>query len=839
MIAAPEIRAEGGGQLAVREELALSPEQIRRRVDPDALPFETTEEVAPLVGTIGQPRALAALEFGLDVETPGFNVFVAGAPGSGRFTTAHDLVERLAAARAQPNDWVYVHDFALPDRPVALALPAGRGRALERDMREFVRSARREIARAFESEEYARRQHELAAEMTRRREDLVADLVAFARAREFAIDVTPAGVVSGPLVEGKPVTTEAFEALPTATREAINRRAAEINEATAAYAARLHELEKEAAERLRAVQRDVALFAVGPLLRDLRARYDGLPAVLAYLDAVESDVVLHVDDFRQGEEDPEPLPMLLAGRRPDFWRYEVNVLVDNSALRGAPVVVERNPTYYHLLGRVDYRPSFGAMVTDFREIKAGALHRANGGFLLLEALDLFRHPFAWDALKRALHGREARIEDLGQEFSSFPTSGLRPEPIPLDVKVVLIGPPIVYRLLYLLDEEFRELFKVKADFALDMEWDGEADAGYAGFASRYARDAGLRHLDRAAVARLIELGGRLAEDQRKVSTRLIEIADAISEASHWAGVAGREVATAEDVDRAVSEREYRSNLVEERVREWTANGTIMIDTSGARVGTLNGISIVELGDSRFGRPVRITARVAPGRAGPRSIEREIELSGPIHSKGFLVLAGYVAGTYGADDPLALSATVTFEQSYDEVDGDSASSAELYALLSALSGLPVAQGIAATGSVNQNGEVQAVGGVTRKIEGFYATCKAAGLTGEQGVIVPASNVRNLMLADEVADAVRDGRFHVWAVRTIDEGIELLTGAPAGRPGADGTYPAGTVHALVQARLRAYVARLHELDGDRGGPSSEAVRSRGRHDASKRASRARRR
>jgi predicted ATP-dependent protease len=808
MTAATSIEAPP--RLAAQHALELEAEQLRRRVDPGELSFETTADLEPLLGTIGQPRALAALEFGLQAELRGFNVFVAGAPGSGRFTTARDSVERLATARSAPDDWVYVHNFLAPDEPAALRLPAGRGGSLAHDMDDFVRSARREITRAFESEDYARRQHELVAAISGRRDALVAELVDFAHARDFALDVTPVGVVTAPQVEGKALTREDFEALPQAQREAIEQRSTEITERTTKYLHQVRELEKEAAGRLRELERDVALFAAGPLLRELRERSTDLPDVLAYIELVEADVIAHLDEFRRSEEPAELQPFLLGGgRRPDFSRYAVNVLVDNSDVQGAPVVVERNPTYYNLGGRVEYRASFGTMVTDFREIKGGALHRANGGFLLLEVLDVLRHPFAWEALKRALRAGAIRIENLGEEFSGFPTASLRPEPIPLDVKVVVIGPPLAYRLLYLLDEDFRELFKVKADFAPEMDWNEESLTGYAGFASRWVRTAGLRHLDRSAVARLFEFGARLRDDQRKVSTRLIEISDVISEASHWAGAEGRDVVTGADVDRTVGEREYRSNLLEERIREWIADGTIAIDTDGRRVGQVNGIAILDVGDHRFGKPSRITARVAPGRGGPKSIEREIELSGPIHSKGFLVVTGYLNGTYGVHDPLALAATLTFEQAYEEVEGDSASSAELYALLSALSGLPLAQGMAVTGSVDQYGLVQAVGGVTRKVEGFFATCKSAGLTGEQGVIIPAANVRNLMLADDVVDAVRNGRFHVWAVEGVDEGIELLTGVPAGTADEEGRYPEGTVHGAVQTTLAAYVCRLREL------------------------------
>jgi lon-related putative ATP-dependent protease len=781
----------------LRARLALPPEALRRRADPALFPFRTTAEVEPLLGTIGQPRALDAIEFGLEVATAGYNIFAAGLPGSGRATTIRDYLERSAAARPPADDWVYVHNFRDADRPNAIRLPPGRGQELARDMAEFVAGARREIGRAFESEDYDRRQREIVASLQRRRDALIRDLKTFAGERGFALELTPAGVVTSPLRAGRPLTREEFATLPPEEQERITRTNEEIQEHTATSLRRLHQLEKEAQGELRELDREVARFATGRLFRELRDRYQGNGEVLAYLDQVEQDLLENVDLFRAQEE---PLPPFLAAfrRAPDLARYEVNVLVDNGGAQGAPVVVETNPTYYNLVGRIEYRPSFGTMVTDFREIKGGALHRANGGFLLLEAAEVLRRPFAWEALKRALRDRQVRIENLGEEWSAVPTATLRPEPIPLDVKVCLVGSPLLYHLLYALDEDFRELFKVKADFAPDMDWSEEHLQSYAAFVSRWVRTAGLRHFDREAVARLVEHGARLREDQHKLSARLLDISDVVSEASFWAGQAGREVVAREDVERAIERREYRSSLLEERIRELIAQGTIRIDTDGSRVGQVNGLSILDLGDYAFGRPSRVTARVSLGRGGVQSIEREIELSGPIHSKGVLILSGYLAGQYAQETPLALAATLTFEQSYDEVEGDSASSTELYALLSALSDLPLDQGIAVTGSVDQHGEVQAVGGVTRKVEGFYAVCKAKGLTGRQGVIVPAANVRHLMLSDEVVEAVRQGRFHVWAVASVDEGIELLTGRPAEE-----------VHARVAERLKTYAERFREL------------------------------
>ena len=777
---------------------------MRRRLDPRTLRFESTAEVEPLVGTVGQPRALDALEYGLEVETKGFNLFVSGPSGSGRLTTVLDTLRGLAPGRQKPPDWVYVHDFANADRPNAIELPAGRGVEFARAMDNFVDAAKGEITRAFESEEYERRQRDITSEIAAQRQREEEQLTEFAAERLIALRTTLVGVASVPLVDGKPITREQFERLPEEQQQAITKATAEVEERAGVFMRQVRRLEQEAGRRVRELEHEVALFSTEPLFNELAERFADVPEVVEYLGDVKTDLLANVSDFRETEE--SPLQLAFAQRPRDFVRYRVNALVANDGADGAPVVVEHNPTYYNLLGRIEYRATFGAMSTDFREIKAGALHRANGGFLVLDALDVLRHPFAWDALKRSLRSGEVRIESLGEEFSSVPLATLRPEPIPLDLKVVLIGSAYAYLVLYSLDEDFRELFKVKADFAPELDWTSEHHRNYAAFVSRWVRENDLRHFDRAAVARLIEHSARLRENQRKLSARLIEISDVASEASFWAEREGHDVVQAADVELAIRKREFRSSLIEERVRELVEDGTIVIDTAGERVGQINGIAIADLGDYSFGRPARVSARVSLGRGGIESIEREIDLSGPIHSKGFMILSGFLAATYAQDWPLVLSATLTFEQSYDEIEGDSASSTELYALLSALSGLPLDQGIAVTGSVDQHGTVQAVGGVTRKVEGFFATCKAKGLTGRQGVVVPEANVRHLMLDDEVVQAVREGGFHVWGVRTIDEGIEILTGVPAGRRRKDGSFTPGSVHALAGARLAAYADAL---------------------------------
>jgi lon-related putative ATP-dependent protease len=629
------------------------------------------------------------------------------------------------------------------------------------------------------------------------------------------------------VADGHPLSQADFDRLDPAQRADLDQRSEEVSGRVATTVRQMHQLEKEAAERVARLDDAVARFAVGPLFEELREHYHAQPDVLDYVQQVQNDLPQHLADFRPtGAQDAEATTGTGAfldglGHDGHLGRYRVNVLIDNGSLDGAPVVIERNPTYYNLAGRIDYRATYGAMVTDFHQIKPGALHRANGGFLVLHIADVLQNPFAWDLLKRALRSREIRIDGLADQQSLLPTATLRPQPIPLDLKVVLIGSPSLYALLYNRDDDVPELFKVRADFAPEMAWTDEHVHNYAAFISQCVRDAGLRHFERSAVARVVEYGARLREHQHRLSTRLLDISDLLTEASFWAGKAGHECVTAADVDQAVAKKEYRANLAEERVHEMIAEGTLMIDTAGARVGQVNGLSIVDLGGHAFGLPARVTAQVALGRGNVQSIEREIKLSGPIHAKGVLILSGYLAATYAQEWPLALGATLTFEQSYDEVEGDSASSTELYALLSALAGLPLTQEVAVTGSVNQHGEVQAVGGVTRKVEGFFAVCQARGLSGTQGVLIPAANVQHLMLSDEVVAAVRDGRFHLWAVRTIDAGIALLTGRPAGERGPDGHYPEGSVHRLVEERLRTYAGHLRSYTAGSPGPNGAAA------------------
>jgi lon-related putative ATP-dependent protease len=785
----------------------VAPDDLYRRCDPDGLGFETTAEVEPLDVTVGQDRALNAMQFGLEIRSDGYNLFVAGPPGTGRNSTLRATVRRMAAERPLPPDWCYVHNFHDYRQPSVLSLPAGRGRALARAMDGFIDACRREIPRHFESEEYAERREEVSRELQAAREATFSPVEAQARERGFTLNPTQMGIATVPLKpDGQPMSREEFAALPEETRRDMQAKGDELQSLISQAMMQVRRLEKDATAKLEEIDRAQTLQAITPLLNELRQEYVDIPRAIEYIDHVQDDIVEQRHLFRPAEAAPDAMALFRPPAEDALVRYKVNVIVAQDANGGAPVVVEDNPTYYNLFGRVDYRQQLGAVSTDHTMIKAGAIHRANGGYLIVQAIDMLTSPLVWETLKRTLRAEEARIENLGEQFSAIPVATLNPQPIPLDVKVVIVGSSQVYHTLYRVDDDFRKLFRVKSDFTTDMERNGDSVRLYAGFIASRVKEEGLRHFDKGAIARVVEHGSRLVEHQGKLSTRFIEIGEVLTEADFWAAKDGADIARREHVERAIDEKVYRSNLIEERVQDVIEEGTVMVDTEGGVVGQVNGIAVYDLGDHRFGRPSRITARTALGRGQVVSIEREIQLSGRIHSKGFMIVNGYLTGKYGQERPLSLSASIGFEQTYDEIDGDSASAAELYVLLSALANVPIKQGVAVTGSVNQRGEIQAIGGANEKIEGFYAVCKAKGLTGEQGVVIPSENVKHLMLSDEVVDAVREGRFHVWAASTVDEGIELLTGVPAGECDARGRYPADTVNRKVVDALARMSRRL---------------------------------
>ncbi len=792
----------------------LTVQQCRWRCDASIFQFETTAELPPRVEPIGQERATRALEFGAAIDSEGYNIFVLGQPGSGRHSLALEALRRHAAAMPLPSDWCYVHNFEDPRCPRALELPPGRAIEFRNDMQELIEDADREVSRAFESDEYSLRRDEVVREFRERRNQLLQELEREIQEAGLAIGRGPAGLIVAPARDGEMLSPQEYQQLPPEEREIIERKRQEMQEKLNDVIRRGQRLEKEARQRVAELDQEVAQFAIGGLFDDIRAKYQGLEQVLDYLDQVHDDIVANVDIFRaeHAEEDAEarlrpPLGLSVPDARQDpYSRYAVNVLISHSSDDGAPVVFESKPSIENLTGDIEYLSYMGALLTDFTMIKEGSLHRANGGYLVVDALALLTRPFAWEALKRALKEGQVRPESVREHLRLISTMTLEPEPIPLNVKVVLIGTPMVYYLLHAHDEEFRKLFKVKADFNLVMDRTDDALHRYSEFIAACCHSEGLPHFAPDAVALVVEEGARRASDQSKLSTLFLDVADLVREAAFWASQSGAAVVRAGHVRQAVAERIWRSNRLEEWLLEMFEQGTLMVDVEGMAIGQVNGVAVLPMGDYAFGKPTRITARSFLGKPGVISIDREVEMAGPIHNKASMILSGYLGEKFAVDHPLSAAATVTFEQVYEEVEGDSAAAAELYALLSTLGRVPLRQDLAVTGSINQHGRIQPVGGINEKIEGFFRTCRVLGLTGTQGVIIPAANVRHLMLHEEVLEAIEQGQFHVYAVETVDEAVELLTGMPLGERDETGQFPEGTVAAAVAARLKE-MAQMH--------------------------------
>jgi len=788
---------------------ALSADKLRRVVDPASLGIKTTAELEPLTGLIGQDRALRALSFGVGMKSNDYNIFVLGPDASGNSAAVRTMLEGLAAGQQPPGDWIYVNNFDDPNKARALRLRPGRGREFERAMVAAVDELRAALPAAFEGEDYQARSRAIDALYGGRTEELIQELGQKAEEHGVALLRTPLGFTLAPMLEGKVVKPEAFAAVPPSMQAEVRATIEALQKELKAILTDVPRADKERRQNLRALNEEVAATVVKAALDDVVAEFGDEDVIASYLHAVEDDLIanaLHflADPSREQEEfSGQPIE---SARDPRFRRYMVNAVVSqNPEAQGAPVFEETNPTHGNLIGRVEHIAHMGALVTDFLLIKPGALHNANGGTLLIDARKLLFSPFAWEALKRALKAKSIRLEQPVESLGLVSTQTLDPEPIPLDIKVVLFGDRELYYLLAEGDPEFQELFKVQADFDDTIARTAEHTETYARLVAAIVGEYALRPLDAEAVARVIEEGSRMARDRDKLSIEVSRIGDIVREADYWASQAGRSLTTGADVRRAIDEQVQRADRMRDRDQETFKRGIVLVDTEGRKVGQINGLSVLQLGTFAFGRPSRITARVRFGGGRMVDIEREAKLGGPLHSKGVMILWGYLAGMFAQDHPLALSASLVFEQSYGGVEGDSASSTELYALLSALSDVPIRQGIAVTGSVNQLGEVQAIGGVNEKIEGFFDVCKARGLTGRQGVIVPGSNVQHLMLREDVVAAVRKDRFSVWPVTTIAEGIEILTGIPAGVRGEDGAFPADSVYARVEAKLKLFAER----------------------------------
>jgi len=784
-------------------------ERLRKECDTVLMSCETTEDLSPLEGIIGQERAVRALKFGLDIKERGFNIYVAGQSGTGRTTAVKDFLEEIAKSQPVPSDWCYVNNFGNSYEPNAIKLPAASGKDFQRAVENLVSEVRALLPKAFESEEYASRREVTIRTIEEERQNLFSQLNKRAQEQGFILRSAPIGLITIPVVNGKPLSDQEFIALDAEEKEEIQRKREELSADLRSAMRQLRGLGRKIDEEIEKVNRDVALNATGHLFDDLREDYKEFPEVVTYLQEAQNDMLGDLDQFIKEPEAP-PVPVLVPFmREAPSRKYDVNVVVDNSDLKGAPVVIEPNPTHQNLFGRIEKEARFGVLTTDFTMIRGGSLHKANGGYLVLPVEEVIRNMFSWEGLKRALMNECITIEEAGERLGFITTKGLRPEPIPSKVKVVLIGNPLLYHTLYTLDMDFKELFKVKAEFDTTMDRTEENMQKYAAFICTFCRKEKLKHLDVSAVAKIIEYGSRLADDQEKMSTRFADVADIIREANFYATQEESDYVTANHVRKAIEEKLYRSNLIQEKIQEMIQRGILLIDTEKAVPGQVNGLSVMSLGDFTFGRPSRVTASIGMGREGVIDIERESMLGGRIHTKGVMILSGYLAQKYAQDKPLSLSARLVFEQSYGGVEGDSASSTELYAMLSALSGLPIRQELAVTGSVNQKGEVQAIGGVNEKIEGFFEVCRAQGFTGKQGVLFPQSNAQNLMLKEEVVEAVKEGEFHIYPVKSVDEGIEILTGVKAGERKPDGAFEEGTVNYSVDKRLREMAEKLREF------------------------------
>ena len=789
----------------MRKVKELKHTQVYRICDLRSLKFKTTEDLTPCKDYIGQERAVKAINFGLGMEFKGYNLYLSGPPGVGKTTTIETILSSVAKNKPSPPDWCYVFNFQDPNEPNAIELPKGKGKEFRSVMEDFLHDFKMDIPRAFESKEFEKQKQNTMNEFQREKNNLFEELQKKAADSQMQVQFSPTGIITIPLVEGKAISQENYNSLDEKTREKIKAKKEKIDIEVAESLKIARKLEKKAGEKVKELEKKVALFSVRDLIENIREKYKAYPQVIDYFDQIQKHILENIDNFLPAKGAPAgaQMPFRMPQQEPTFTEYKVNVFTDNSKTKGAPVIYETHPTYTNLFGSIEKEARFGALVTDFTMIRAGSLAKASGGYLVLDALDLFQYPFVWDSLKKALENEELRIEDLYQQYGFSGTVGIKPEPIKLDVKVIIAGNSHLYHMLYAYDEDFRKLFKVKADFDYVVERNDMTLSQYSCFIKSVCDRDGINKFDRSGVETVIEYSSRLSGDQNKLSVQFGSITKILKEADYWAKVDNNSKSIKrQHVEKAIEEKIYRSNMIEQKIQEMIAKGTILVDTEGMVVGQINGLAVYNSGDYAFGRPSRITCETYMGTEGVINIDRRARLSGNIHDKGVLILSGYLGTKYAQKKPLSLSASIGFEQSYEMIDGDSASTAELVVLLSSLSVIPIKQSFAITGSVNQKGQIQPIGGVNEKVEGFFEVCKAKGITGEQGVIIPYQNVKNLMLKKEVVQAVKDKEFHIYPAESVNQVIELLTGKEAGSRGSTGKFKTGTVNYLVDKKLREF-------------------------------------
>lgn len=782
----------------------LSGDDLRCDCLPNTFSFSSTAEISGLEeGIIGQARAVKAVDFGFEIEREGYNIYMAGIPGTGKKTYARKVANKQSAELPTPGDMLYVFNFSNPETPKAIKMPAGRGKHLRDEMEGVIEELKEEIPKLFEGEEYEEKRNEIMAEYQEKSSQLMDDFDQEIREEGFMIQNTDRGPVPVPLdKEGNPLKQDEFKELPDEERQRLREKSQDIKNRLDKQLRQIRDLKEKAQDRMAELQEKLGLSVVQPIIDQLKHRFsDCDEEVLNYLDDVKEDIIDNLDKFTDDNGNKSmPLPFKTGEDESFFVRYQVNLIVDNSKTDGGPVIFETNPTYYNLFGKIEGKSQFGTVTTDFTMIKGGALHRANGGYLIVQAKDVLTNPFSWDTLKRALLNEELKVENIGGQYRTFPISSLKPDPFEIDVKVIMIGNPFLYQLLYIYDEEFKKLFKVKADFDTEMVRNEDNMQKFASFIASVCEREEMLHFEAAAVGKIIEYSSRLAGDNTKMTTRFNEIMELLYEANTWAELDEAELVESQHVIKALRKKEERSNLNEEKIQELIDRDHLMIDVAGEVVGQINGLSVYQSGQYSFGRPSRITCQTFLGQEGVVNIEREAKMSGKIHDKGVLILSGYLGGKYAKDMPLTLSASLAFEQSYSGIDGDSASCAELLTILSSLSGLPLKQNLAITGSMNQHGKVQPIGGVNYKVEGFFQVCENRGLDGSHGVVIPQQNVENLMLKDEIVQAVEDNKFNVYPITEIDEAIELFFDRSAEE-----------VHELVTDNLKSMAEKARELKG----------------------------
>ena len=782
--------------------------QLNNREDINKFSFKTTDDIEPFKGIIGQERAVKAFEFGLNVKMKGYNIYVSGPSGSGKTTYAKLSAKEKAKNEAVPYDWCYVYNFDDPRSPLSLRFEPGIGRQFRDDMNELVSFFKTELTKAFTSEDYDKEKSDLSRTYDDKRDELIKKLDSVASENSFALKTSNSGIIFQPIIDNVLITEENYDSLDEDVKNGINERLESMQDVVNSIMRDIKNIDKEYRQKMDDLDYKIGMFAIGHYVSALQEKYQYSERVIKYLESVQEDVLENIDQFSEQEPDEEDpvaalLPKLGGTKNDDATlKYRVNLIVDNSKTEGAPVIVDYNPTYYNLVGEVEYDNEYGNLTTDFMKIKPGLMHRANGGYLIIQAQDLLSNVQAWEALRRIIKTKEITIENLRDQVGAIAVTTLKPEPIPSDVKVILVGGAYYYELLRGYDEDFSKLFKIRADFDYEMDRNDDNIFKIAGFISKFCENEKTLPFDSSAVASVIEYSSRSVESQKKLSTRFNLIAEILAESATWAQLDNAEIVTAEYVKKAEEEKAYRLSMYQEKMNELLDNNTIMIATDGYCVGKINGLAVLDMGDYSFGSPTRITATTYMGKSGIVNIEKEAEMSGPTHNKGVQIITGYLGRMYAQKMPLSLSCRIAFEQNYNGIDGDSASSTELYCILSSLSEIPVNQSLAVTGSVNQCGEIQAIGGVTHKIEGYFDLCSRRGLTGKQGVVIPESNVNDLVLKDDVVEAVKNGMFHIYSISTIDEGIELLLGTEAGIMDENGDYPPESVHGKVMAKLKKF-------------------------------------